>query len=193
MQKLVAYLKTTIVGGLLVILPLYLLFLLVSELVEQLMGLLSPFAALLPKGYESGPVVKAILAVIVFLVLCFLAGMLIKTSRGGRIWNAAEDKLKHIPGYRLIQALFRSFAGNEVSDFKPVMVKTAVDTEVLAFIVDEEPGGSVTILIPIAPTPFVGELHFVAEEKVRRLDISMKDAVTCITEWGIGGARHFKK
>jgi uncharacterized membrane protein len=71
MHRLMSFVGTTFVGGLLVILPIYLAVLLLLKAVGSLVGLLKPVAELVPESKLH----PNLIAAVVVVVACFLAGL----------------------------------------------------------------------------------------------------------------------
>lgn len=93
------FIKTTIAGGLFLILPLVLLFVLIEKAIHLLSG---PLQKVLPifSGFSiTGVTSVTVAAIIMLLLLCFLAGLLAKTATASRALQALEDKLLgNLPG-----------------------------------------------------------------------------------------------
>jgi uncharacterized membrane protein len=111
------FVKTTVIGGLLFILPLVLIFVLIEKAIHLLRG---PVEKLLPMfaGHDIAGVTLVTLAALMgLIVLCFLAGLLAKTSTAARALQASEDKvLSKLPGYELIKDATARLAGLENAD-----------------------------------------------------------------------------
>ncbi|WP_445178412.1 hypothetical protein [Pseudomonas sp. McL0111] len=115
------FVKTTVIGGLLFILPLVLIFVLIEKAIHLLRG---PVEKLLPMfaGHDiAGVTLVTLAALIGLIVLCFLAGLLAKTSTAARALQASEDKvLSKLPGYELIKDATARLAGLENADASKV-------------------------------------------------------------------------
>ena len=92
MKRFVAFLKSTLLGGLIVVLPAWLAVLLVLKALSQLQIFVKPISKHLPQaiGHPRG------IAIVLLVALCFAVGLLIQTAFGARIKGAVLDK---IPGY----------------------------------------------------------------------------------------------
>lgn len=118
------FIKTTIAGGLLFILPLVLLFILIEKAIHLLIG---PVQKVLPffAGFSiAGVTSVTVTAIALLLLCCFLAGLLAKTEAASRTLGALEDKLLgNLPGYQLVKDATARFAGmDNVDGAKVVMV-----------------------------------------------------------------------
>jgi len=111
------FFKTTVLGGLIFILPLVLIFVLIEKAIHLLRG---PVQKLLPmfSGYDIAGVTLLSLATLAGLILlCFLAGLLAKTTAASRAIDAIENKvLGNLPGYQLFKDAASRMAGLENDD-----------------------------------------------------------------------------
>ncbi len=60
------------------------------------------------------------------------------------------------------------------------------DAWLVAFIVEEHGDGMLTVFVPSAPTPTAGNVYFMTEQQVRRVDVPVSSAVKCIMQLGVG-------
>ena len=188
MKQLLTFIKTTLVGGLVVLLPLQLAVMLFGAGLKNVRVLLAPVAVFLPVEAYTSEAQRNIAAVIVLIVLCFVAGLLLRTRLGHSIWSGLNSRIfEKLPLYKMLNRLVRQFTHmEETSSFTPVVIKTPIETQVLALIVDEQPNGNYIVLIPNAPTPLMGELHYVSREQVHKLDMPINKFFQFISEWGVG-------
>ena len=79
------FLKTTTLGGLFILLPLLLLFLLLSEVMDLLVGIATPIADLFPQGTFDEAKFPVILALLLLIGTSFLIGLWLhsKTAKCG--------------------------------------------------------------------------------------------------------------
>lgn len=84
MKPVVDFVKTTIAGGLLFLVPAVLLVLLVKHAIELVGKVLTPIVKLLPVHNIAGIAVAHLLAALLILIVCFLAGLAARTSPGAK-------------------------------------------------------------------------------------------------------------
>ena len=102
MKGLAELTKTTLIGGLLVVLPIYLSILLMAKSLSAIVALLSPVTAAIPAGVQF----RQLIAIMIVLAVCFLAGIVVRTGPGLRAKNMLERSvLEKIPGYSLVRGL----------------------------------------------------------------------------------------
>ena len=188
MRGLAEFTKTTLIGGVLVILPVYLSILLLGKTVAGLLALISPVTKHLPATMEF----RQVVAILILIFLCFLAGLMVRTGPGLRAKNAIERHLlERIPGYTLIRGFAARVAGRQEDETFAVALVEIEEALVPAFIVEEHEDGCFTVFVPSVPTPAAGTIYILPKERVHLVDIPFAKAATVITKWG-AGARHLR-
>lgn len=183
MKSLIEFIKTTIIGGLLVLLPIGLLVLIVAKAISGAMAVIGPIAAQLPTGTRFSNVI----ALALIIAGCFGAGLILRTVLGQRIKTLLERRvLERLPGYSLLRSLTRRVAGEEEGQKFAVAFAVIEDALVPAFIVEEHADGRYTVFVPSVPTPAVGALYILPRERVYLVDAPFTKAVACISRWGEG-------
>src|SRR5262245_38919556 len=110
MKTLTDFLRMTLVGGLLVVLPLWVSLLLLFKPIKGALAVLQPIAQLVPQNYVHRDVV----ALCVLVLICFGVGLLIRTGIGRRIGDWLERHLLGpLPGFSIIRGMVRQLAGKE--------------------------------------------------------------------------------
>ena len=183
MKGLAELTKTTLIGGLLVVLPIYLSILLLAKTLAGLMALLSPVTAAIPAGAQF----RQVIAILIMLAVCMLAGLLVRTGVGLRAKNAFERSvLEKIPGYSLVRGLAERVSGDaREGSFQPALVEIE-DALSPGFIIEELEDGRYTVLVPSVPTPAAGALFILPKERVHIIDVPFTQAVKVISKWGVG-------
>ncbi|HLP59468.1 MAG TPA: hypothetical protein VK186_11590, partial [Candidatus Deferrimicrobium sp.] len=82
MQKIKKFLKTTILGGVVVLLPVFLTIFFLKWLFNFITHLLSPLTKLVAKETAMQERVADLLVIIIIIALCFFVGLIIKTRAG---------------------------------------------------------------------------------------------------------------
>ena len=183
MKGLAELIKTTLIGGLLVVLPIYLSVLLVAKLLASVLALLSPVTAAIPASAQF----RQVAAIVIVLAVCLVVGLLVRTNIGLRAKNAFEHSvLEKIPGYTMVRDLAKRISGDETEDaFRPALVELE-DALSPAFIIEELEDGRYTVLVPSVPTPAAGALFILPRERVHPVDVPFTQAVKVISRWGVG-------
>lgn len=192
MKRIVEFIKTSVIGGFFVILPVALILFLLVELAEIVILITEPVTEHLPIETLGGIEVATLVAILLILAACFVTGLAMRTQIGIRFGELIERfGLNRLPGYTLLKSLTQSFSGIKEGSTFSVAVATIRDSDVLCFIVEEHDNGDFTVFVPTAPAPTIGTVYCLKREKVRKLDVPMGKAAECIMHWGIGSKELF--
>ena len=177
------FIMSTVVGGLFIVVPVYLALLLLLKGMKSVATLVRPFAALVPDWIPA----ENLLSLVAVLGVCFLVGLAVRT-RAGRAIRERMERLffERLPGYSLLRSLTHRLAGDgEENTWKPALAEIE-DALVPAFIIEELDDGRFTIFVPSVPTPLAGAVYVLARARVHILDIPFTQAVSSISRWGAG-------
>jgi uncharacterized membrane protein len=189
MKSIAEFTKTTLIGGLLVILPIYFSFILLAKTFIGLLALIAPVTKQIPVQVDF----RNLIAILLIVGTCFIAGLVVRTGPGLRAKNAFERTvLEKIPGYSLLRGLTGQIAGTEKEATFAVALAEIEDALVPAFIVEELEGGLYTVFVPSVPTPAAGTVYILPRERVHRVDVSFATAVAVISKWGAGAGALLK-
>ncbi|MCP1625961.1 hypothetical protein [Pseudomonas nitroreducens] len=182
------FIKTTIAGGLLFILPLVLLFILIEKAIHLLSG---PLQKVLPifEGFSvAGATSVTLAAIVLLLIFCFLAGLLARTAVAANALQALEDKLLgNLPGYQLLKDATARFTGMEnIEGARVVMViqdagyRFGLSLEsrgdwLLVYMPDGGPAGGTA-----------GEIQTLSSDAVVMTDIPWLSLLACLRRGGRG-------
>jgi uncharacterized membrane protein len=177
------FVKNTLVGGLLIVVPLYLAVLLLLKAMQSVMGLVRPFAQLLPPWLPA----DNILALLLVLSLCFLIGLAVRAPLGRALRERLEQSLfERIPGYALFRSLTQRLAGESRENVWQPALAEIEDALVPAFIIEELEDGRFTVFVPSIPTPLAGAVYVLSRDRVHPLDVPFTQAIQTVSRWGSG-------
>ena len=193
------FIRTTIFGGVIVILPTMILvfafrwlFGIVDEAIRPLTELVINNIDL-PKRYDRMIATAIVLAVIV--AGCFLVGLLVRTRLGMWIYNGLEGSLLvKAPGYKMVKETVNQFLGRKQSPFSSVALVRLFEnqTKVTAFITDRHENGMVTVFVPTGPNPTSGFIYHINEKYVHPINVSVEDAMRSVISCGAGSEKLIK-
>ncbi len=138
MKSIATFLRATISGGILFLLPVVLVIMMLGKAHQIMVKISGPLANLLPDrlmGLDG----SMILAMILLVFICFFAGLLIRSKRVKQQMGRLEDTLfVYIPGYLLLKSIAADTVGeSEATALKPVVVKDG-DAWKIGFLVEEK-------------------------------------------------------
>lgn len=169
-----------IIYGLLVIIPVAVVFLLVSRLTSFLEKVARPL------GFDT--LIIAVLAVVATIVLIllvsFVMGIIIRAFISFEKFEGLL--LTRIPGYEIISNVAKGFANKQTAYQAALVQLYGPGTSVYAFIMEEHKNGLVTVFVPSSPALTIGSIHVVKKELLTLLDASASDMTACLSSWGTG-------
>jgi uncharacterized membrane protein len=183
MRTIAEFMKTTLIGGILIVLPVYIAVLLILKALQGLLAAVKPITAAIPGSVEF----EEILAILVLAVICFVAGLIVRTRVGFRAKNAVERRvLQRLPGYTLLRGLTGRVTGQaDEPSFAPALAEIE-EALVPALIVEKLEDGSYTVLVPSVPTPMAGAIYILPPERVHPVDVPFTVALKVFSKWGTG-------
>jgi uncharacterized membrane protein len=190
-KALVEFLKTTLIGGLLIVVPVYLTVLLLGKALKGMIALLGPIVALFPESLHH---FAQIIAIALVVVVCFMLGLIARTGLGRRAIAAFEQRvLERMPGFAMVRSVVRRVSGSsDDAQFQPVLVETDEETLTPGFIVEELDDDRLVVLVPSVPTPAAGSLFILPRKRVHWVDAPVTEAIGVITRWGSGTSKLLK-
>jgi uncharacterized membrane protein len=190
-KALVEFLKTTLIGGLLIVVPVYLTVLLLGKALKGMIALLGPIVALFPESLHH---FAQIIAIALVVVVCFMLGLIARTELGRRAIAAFEQRvLERMPGFAMVRSVVRRVSGSsDDAQFQPVLVETDEETLTPGFIVEELDDDRLVVLVPSVPTPAAGSLYILPRQRVNWVDVPVTEAIGVITRWGSGTSKLLK-
>lgn len=188
MQRILHLLKTSALGGLFVLLPLLLFYLLLSEALQAIVALATPIADLFPKGWFDKVEAPVVVALILILAASFVFGVMLQSAILTRLGRRIEKSvLGKLPMYSAIRRLTRGLAGAENTDkFRPALLVSAGNQREIVYVIEDHGNGQMTILVPWAPTPFAGSVKIVDSSQIELLEVQLSDVTRVLSLWGVG-------
>ena len=178
-----SFFMSTLIRGLIIVIPAYLAVLLLLKAMGSVIGLVRPLAALLPDWLPA----ENILALLLLLIGCFLVGAAVRTAAGRAARERIEKSLfSRLPGFALLQSLAQQLAGyGHDKVWKPALVEIE-EALCPGFIIEELVDGRITVFVPSVPTPLAGSVYVIDRQRVHILDVPFTHAVSVISRWGAG-------
>lgn len=188
MKNFVLFFKTSLLGGLFVLLPLVLFYLLLAELLELVVTLATPIADLFPKGTFDQLHMPVLMGLVLIFGASFVFGMALRSAilrRSGR-W-IERTVLEQLPLYGAVKRLARGLVGGqEDTAFRSAILHSAGGEREIVYLIEDHGNGQVTVLVPWAPASFAGSVKIVDSDRIEMLDVSVGDASRVLGHWGVG-------
>ncbi|WP_043309002.1 hypothetical protein [Pseudomonas sp. ML96] len=184
------FIKTTVVGGLLFILPLILIVVLVQKGVHLLRPLVAKLLPMFPDHAIAGVTAVSMLALLALLLVCFFAGLLARTGFAKRLMHPVENGiLANIPGYQMIKDTATRVAGIEHAEGLVICLLEDDGRYVFCLTREEPVNGMIAVYRPDAGPAggTAGELLIVPADSVIRTDLTWLQMLACLRRCGLGG------
>lgn len=189
MDKIKSFIKTSLLGGTLVVLPIVILILVFKWLYEFIADKIKPLTYILLETAKLQEFVASILAIAIIILTFFLVGVTVKTKLGRFAFAYVEQIfLTKLPLYKIIKETTLQLVGSEKTLFKHVaLVKLfGNETRVTAFITEEHDDGSYTVFVPSSPAPTAGFIYHLTKDKVQKIKYPVDKAMKTIISLGVG-------
>lgn len=195
MKNLITFIKTTVIGGLVVIIPLAIIVFVVGDTVGTLITATKPLTQDLPFGIFVNAMIAVLIVASVIIGTCFIAGFLLNTFFGKTVKNWLEkNMLERIPMYSTLRGLTRSLAGIDGTDYPVVEVNLyGSDSRVLGVLVDRLPDERHVVYIPSSPVVTVGQLHILPRTHIKETELSMVETIGCLSQMGLEAHKLYSK
>jgi uncharacterized membrane protein len=187
MNKRLGFIKMTIVGGFVFLIPAAILVVALGKVIATLKALAKTLSPLFGIESSVGGFVLELLAIIVTVLLCFVAGLLAKRASAKRLRERLDTTLLNsFPGYAFIKGFAENLRQAEqlAGSFQPVLVRFD-DYDQIAFETQRD-AGKVAVYLPGAPNPWSGTVVYVSQERVEPLAMTLTEALRNIRTLGQG-------
>jgi uncharacterized membrane protein len=175
MHAFFSRLRRLIVTGFIFIMPVLISIAVLMRFWKHILRVGSLLSRALRIDTVFGPSGDAVVAVIFFLSVCLVAGLLIRFSFLRRLSERVDHKLNDlIPGYGQIRSEATKKLGVEKVD-EPLFDACLVKMQELwepGYIIEENPDGTDTVFVPQAPAFTTGQVYVVDPSRIKKLDIN---------------------
>ena len=191
MNRLKEFFISTLVGGLLVILPIALLLITIKWIYGMVRGAIAPFTRILLERASLPEIAADVIVILAMVLLCFAVGIVVRTRLGKWTYRLLESKLlMKTPGYSIIKETVGQFIGNKKSPFSSAALVQIFgnETKVSAFVTDEHEDGSYTVFVPTGPNPTSGNIYHLPARLVHQIDAPVDEMMRSIISCGAGSS-----
>jgi len=188
MKNVLEFVKTCLLGGLFVLLPLLIFYMLLNELVEVVVALATPIADLFPEHTFDLLGDPLIIAIVLLVATSFFFGLALRSAILTRVGAWIERaSLEKLPMYKAVKQLTKGLVGAEGDNvFSSGLFRAEDGSQELVYIVEDLGEGKLTVIAPTAPAGFSGRVKIVDQDRVIELKASVGDASRVLAHWGFG-------
>jgi len=178
------FIKTTVIGGLIFLVPLIFLVFMLGKAVGFMMVIAEPLADWIPIDTIGGVALANLLAILAVIVVSFIAGLVARHSIAAGFVKKLETKvLMNIPGYAMIKGIKSGFDSSETEGMKPVALQLG-SAERIALEIEKLPDGRSMVYIPSVPNTWTGITQILPAEQITYLDVPITKVMELNEKYG---------
>jgi uncharacterized membrane protein len=186
-----SFIKTTLIGGVIVLLPIGILIIVFRWIFGLVQSAIRPLTNMVMARSEMREIIAVLLVLGIIIGACFIIGLIVRTQFGRFLHEQLETRILRIaPGYRLIRETVMQFLGNRASPFGQVAYVQLFgsDTLALAFITERHDNGWISVFVPTGPHPTSGNIFHLDGRWVHEVQHPVEDVMRSIISCGAGSA-----
>ena len=186
-RTMLKLIKTTIMGGIILLIPIAIFVAVIGRGLKITGALAKPLADVLPVDMIGGVAVAHLLAIVLLLLVCFIAGLLARLAVARRAVDALEaNVLSRLPAYALLKTKTQSMLSPEDIEGMSVVAVRFDDLWQIGFEIERMEGGKVALFLPGSPDPWSGSVCVAEEDRVTPLDLPVAAVVHMVRRLGRG-------
>lgn len=190
MRTAIAFLRATLIGGVMFLLPVGVVIVVAGKLFAISRSTSQALHdSLYPEA--SSKLIPFLGAIMVLVAIAFIAGLFARTVAGRRVFSALEDLiLSRLPVYTLLKQTLADMAGGAARlsgerEVQVVLVRFD-DHRAPGFLVDRTPGGECVVFLPGAPSAFTGQVVLMDPGRIEATTLKPKDVLGAMRRLGAG-------
>ena len=177
--------KRTILGGILVLIPMAVVVIVLGKAFQISKSIAEPVSQIIPIERVAGIAFVNLLAILLIILLCYLVGW---GAQKGLIGSKAKRldglMMDVLPGYAVTKGMIASMAEHEDQANQPIPVVVHFDdNSQMAFEMARDEG-RVVVFLPGAPSAWSGSIVLVRPDQVEALNIPMHQASRMLKGYG---------
>jgi uncharacterized membrane protein len=185
MRGIYRFLKSTIIGGLVVLVPVAVLGAVLAWAIPIFLKVVVPVFEWLPDRSIGSVSLAVVVALISVVVGCFVVGLVAETALVRRLGTGADQLALFVPGYALMKHVGADVVGIERKNpVKTVSVRFEASWQ-LGFLMETLSDGRHLVFVPGVPRALVGTLHIVGADRVEVLTMSVSSALDVLSRLGV--------
>jgi uncharacterized membrane protein len=185
------FLKTTLLGGLYILLPLMLLWIGLKEIGGLLEAMATPiadlFADLFPPGVFDNLTAPGVVATALIIGASFILGLAAKSAwcrnLGRKIEHSLLDK---VPMYQMLKIISSSLINSDSGVVSPALIVDETGGGDPCYVIEEHGDGRATVLVPWSPASFAGNIKVVQRSNLQYLSCSLDEFSRSLSQIGVG-------
>ena len=186
------FLKTTLLGGLFILLPLMLLWIGLIEIGGLLADMAAPIVDLFvvdlfPAETFDHLTAPGVVALILIIVTSFILGLMARSVWLSSIGRSIENSvLNKIPMYSMLKIISSALIDTDKSDVCPALIRDGSGGGDPCYVMELHKDGRATVLVPWSPASFAGSIKVVQQTDLEFLGCSIDEYSRSLSQMGVG-------
>jgi uncharacterized membrane protein len=181
------FLKTTLLGGLFILLPLMLLWIGLKEIGGLLEAMATPIADMISTQYFKNLTAPGIVAIALIIGASFVLGLAARSAWISNIGRTIENSvLNRVPMYRMLKVISSALIDTGSGDVKPALVTDGKGGGDPCYVIEQHDDGRATVLLPWSPASFAGSIRVVQQSNLEYLACSLDEFSRSLSQIGVG-------
>ena len=181
------FLKSALLTGLYVLLPLMLLWIGLREIGGVLAAMAEPIADMFPSRYFDDLRWPGIVAALLITAASLVVGILAKLPFTETLANKFESAvLFRVPMYRMLKVISSSLVKADTSEVVAAIIKDDAGGGDPCYVMEHHENGMATVLLPWSPASFAGSIKVVPKSRLEILGCSIDEYSRSISFMGVG-------
>jgi len=183
-----SFLKNALFRGLVILIPVVLVYIALRELIEAMIGFATPIADMFPAGWVKVDDPVGLVALILIVLFALTLGLIWSAppTRQAAVWLEMRT-LYHVPFYRMTKSLVSAFLDMEDErSFKPAYWRHDDGSLEPVFVIEEHGKDMYVVMQPWTPTAFAGSLRIVPRDQVEFVPVTLDEFSLALAHYGLG-------
>jgi uncharacterized membrane protein len=193
LKRALEFTRTTIIGGALFLLPIFVVVLVLGKILGLMGGLTQPFVTALGVTSIAGVAVGNLVAIFAIVLAAFFAGLFARTRPGQAVLTwIREGVAAIIPQFSLIQDVAQNIGAEENVKEMPIVLVPTDAGWAIGLLLEEE-GDWHAIFLPSAPQMSSGSIAYAHTDQIHRTDLTLKDLWMMLRSRGKGSSAIYRQ
>ena len=183
------WLKLAFFRGLVILIPLILLWITIRELAGLLVTFAEPIADLMPAAVFDWVKNPELVAPVFIVAIALLLGAMASLTWVRKVGGLLErNTVGNFPLYRMIKIFVTAFLEVEdTTSFRPALIVDDEGGAEPCYVIEDSEGGeNVVVLVPWSPASFAGSVKLVPRQRIKRLNLTFDEFSLSLANFGLG-------
>ena len=182
-----SFLKTTLLGGLFLLLPIMLLWVGLQEIGGLLVAMATPIADMLPGKMFEDLLAPGVIALVLIVAASFVLGLAAKATWLRDLGRKFESSVLYkIPMYRMLKIISGALIDYDNSHVDAALVKDETGGGDPCYVIEKHADGRATVMLPWSPASFAGSIKVVQQSQLEILPCTLDEFSRSLSQIGVG-------